>query len=280
MVTKSFGIYNDNNEQLLTKDDFLILEVGKSHIALVLTNSSNTVGGFELFTFVENESTIDKLFTAIGNTSHFINHSFPLVKVYINHELCLPVPSDKFSEGLTNDYLNMMFGVDTHSTIHTDHIDIHPQIVSVYSVSQELIDILTPRFSNIELKHTWTNVLKTIHKISGLSTNPLIYVQFYNTYFIAAVIKDTTLQLIQNFIYENPEDVLYQLLNVTTQYELDTNLVEVRVSGVIDPNYKLFRELSNYFKNLVSEKVDSSLALINVNDFPGHYFTPFFSLSF
>ncbi len=279
MVTKSFGIYNGDNEHFLNKDDILILEVGKSHIALVLVNTNKIINGFELFTFVENEATVDKLFTAIGNTSRFLNHSFDSVKIYINHELCLPVPSDKFSKGVSNDYLNMIFGFDNHSTVHTDLIEIQPQLVCLYRVSQELLDLLIPRFTNIEIKHTWTNILKTITTLTGMSSLPFIYVQFYNTYFITAVVKDGILQLIQNFIYENPEDVLYQLLNVAAQHQLDTNIVEVRVCGVLDPNYKLYRELSNYFKNIVSEKIDPTYSLINVNDYPGHYFTPFFNLA-
>ena len=279
MVTKSFGIYNGDNDQLLNKDDMLIIEVGKSHIALVLTNTSKNITGFELFTFVENEASLDKLFTAIGNTSRYLNHSFVAAKIYINHEFCLPVPSDKYSESISGDYLNMIFGLDAQSISHNDTVEMQPQMVCVYRVPQELTDLFTPRFNQIELKHTWTNILKTINKQTGSLYGPLIYVQFYNTYFIATIIKDNTLHLIQNFIYENPEDVLYQLLNIATQYELDTNIVEVRVCGVLDPNYKLFRELSNYFKIIVTEKIDPTLSLINTSDYPGHYFTPFFNLA-
>lgn len=280
MVTKSFGIFNGDNDTIVEDGDSLIIEIGKSHIALLLiSRESNDITGFELFSFTENEEVPDKLFSAIENTSNLLKHTFATVNVFMNHEVCMPVPTAKFSKSVAEDYMAVIFGEAQQASTHTDHDAAHSEIVNLYRVPQEVMDALHRRFPNVILHHTWSNVLKMMRAKDLLSSKHLMHIQFYNTYFILVVIKDSMLQLIQVFIYENPDDVLYQMLNVAAQFNLSTEDVDLRISGLIDPNYKLFRELTNYFINIVADKADLSKVSVDVSEYPRHYFTPFFNLA-
>lgn len=273
MVTKSLGIYNGENEHLKSDDEKLIVEFANAHIALTVQNIEKKFSGFELFTF--NENAIDVIFNAISNTSYFLNHSFYKVEVVINHEDCLPVPLEKFEESYSADFLNLIYGPNYTANIYNDYLQNNIPIVNCYRVSQAVIDVLTSKFDNFTVSHNWSKILKRLFPIEIASGNSVLHVQFYHTFFIAVVFTNGTLQIIQHFIYENPEDVLYQLLNLARQFELDVNDVQVRISGIIDPAYKLFRELSNYFKQIVFDKIDSSSTVLKLNDYPTHYFRPF-----
>lgn len=280
MVTKSFGIFNGDNDKIVEDGDNLIIEVGKSHIALMLTRQeTSAIAAFELFTFTENEAAPDNLFSAIGKTSNLLNYTFASVNVFVNHEVCLPVPAAKFSENSAEDYLTAIFGEAQQVTTLNDKDAAHPEIVNLYRVPQEILEVLHNRFTNVKIHHTWSNVLKMMRAKELLSSKHLMHIQFYNTYFILVIVKDGMLQLIQVFIYENPDDVLYQMLNVATQFDLSTAEVDLSINGLIDPNYKLFRELTNYFINIVADKADLTNVLIDVSEYPRHYFTPFFNLA-
>ncbi len=280
MANKSFTIFYKDAPPQVEDGDTLMLEAGKSHIALLhKKNNSGSIAGFELFTFSENEaSSAVRLLSAIANTSQLLNHRFDNVNIYINDEFCVPVPADKFEVNLADDFLKIVFGTIEKRSVHYNRIDAKPGIVNVFSLSQEMLEVLNDRFGNFKIFHSWTCVLNRLESRNYLTSVQLIYVQFYNTHFITAIIKNGKLQMIQAFIYENPEDVLYQLLNICTQFELTTNDVQLEVCGLIDPNYKLFRELTNYFKNIVADKADINHLLINVDEYPPHYFTPFFNL--
>lgn len=281
MANKSFNIFLNDASPHVEDGDTLLLEAGKSHIALLHKKSdSGKIAGFELFTFSENEDhSAPRLLSAISNTSQLLNHRFDNVSVYSNDEFCVPVPADKFDVNLADDYLQMVFGTTANRSVHFNQIIAKPGIVTVFSLSQDMINGLNDRFNHYKIFHSWTCVLNRLESRSYSNSVQMIHVQFYNTYFVAAIIKDGKLQMIQSFIYENPEDVLYQLLNICTQFELSGNDVQLQVSGLIDPNYKLFRELTNYFKNIVADKVDINQLLMNVDEYPPHYFTPFFNLA-
>ena len=85
--------------------------------------------------------------------------------------------------------------------------------------------------------------------------------------------------MIQSLEYETPEDVLYYLLNIAEQFELSRTDLSLHISGLVDLQYKLFRELTNYFRSITVQNFDRTLLQLEITEFPIHYFTPFFNLT-
>jgi hypothetical protein len=281
MSNKSFSIYNSKEEDIADIDDRLIVEVGKNHIACLRKKEhKRTVSAFELFNFTDREAAdFPKLLTAISLQSKLFNKSFPAVQVFINHELSLLVPVFKFNAEIAEDYLDIVFGEDQFSKIQYEHLPVEPGMMNVYRVSEELLRNLNRNFTNLTLRHTYSNIVKTI--VSDIYSFPpdCVYVQFYNTFIIVAVIRNEKLQIIQSFIYEAPEDVLYNLLNLVRQFNLNIDTITLQISGMIDLHYTLYRDLITYFRHVEVHNVHSSSLDIDIKEFPLHYFTPFFNLA-
>lgn len=281
MANKSFSIYSTENDAMSDAADQLVLEVGKTHIACISKNEDKkTISAFELFSFAENEADdFTKLFKAISADSKLLNKSYLATRVFINNELSLLVPIFKFNTDLAAHYLDLVFGEDTVSAIQFEHLPIEPGMINVYRVSEDLLKALSQNLTEVTLKHTWSNIIKTV--VSDISAYPsdCIYIQFYNTFFIATVVKDKKLQLTQSFAYETPEDVLYYLLNITERFDLNSRKLILEISGMIDLHFTLYRDLITYFKNVEVQNVHSSKLLIDIKDYPLHYFTPFFNLA-
>jgi hypothetical protein len=110
---------------------------------------------------------------------------------------------------------------------------------------------------------------------AGNIPTEVISVQFYYTSFTIVVRKDNKVQLLQNLVYETPERCSLSLLNVVQQYNFDRNNITVMASGMIDLDYKLYRELKNYFSNIDIRKVTMPGININISEHPLHYFTLF-----
>lgn len=281
MPNKSFSIYNSKEEDTADADDRLIIEVGKNHVAcLKKKEHKKTISAFELFNFTDKEAfDFPKLFSAISLESKLFDRSFPAVQVFVNHELSILVPVFKFNVEIAANYLDIVFGEDQFSKIQYEHLPVEPGMMNVYRISEELLKSLNEKFQNILLKHTYSNIVKTV--ISDIFSYPpeCIYIQFYNTFIIVAVIKNEQLHLIQTFVYETPEDVLYDLLNLATQFELNKNTVILQISGMIDLNYTLYRDLITYFRHVEVHNVHASVLNIDIKEYPLHYFTPFFNLA-
>lgn len=281
MANKSFSIYNEQENDLEDPDNRLIMEVGKNHLAFIKKKEhKKVITAFELFNFTDKEAAdLSKLFTVISLESKLFNKSFSGLHVFINHELSILVPVFKFNIEIAAHYLNVIFGEDQFSKIQYEHLPVEPGMMNVYRVSDDLLKTLNGSFKNITLKHTYSNIVKTV--LSDIFSFPpeCIYIQFYNTFIIVAVIKYEELQMVQTFIYEAPEDVLYSLLNLVERFELNRNSLIVQISGMIDLNYTLYRDLITYFRHVEVHNVHASSLNIDINEFPLHYFTPFFNLA-
>ena len=281
MANKSFSIFLQDPPNTVSDGDRLIIEIGKSHaVCMHISHAGHAVMAFELFTFPEAElMSIDRLFTDISTGSQLLNNKFDSVDVFINNEFCVAVPAQKFEESLATDFLHVAHGAMDNMVVMHSKIGPNASLVNVFGVPVNLIKELENRFRHFHVHHTWANILKILDNRNYQHVPCFMYVQFYNTYFVAVVIKNGKLQFIQNFIYDSPEDVLYQLLNITNQLNLDATELQLEVCGIIDANFKLFRELTSYFKNIVSNKPSIANVLINVEEYPGHYFSPFFNLA-
>lgn len=280
MPNKSFSIYNSEGTSIPEIDDRLVIEVGKTHLACIVKNKNNKILAFELFNFTENKAAdFSKLFTAIAANSKLISKSYEAADIFINNELSILVPKAKFDQQIAADYIAVMFGEDTVSKLHFDHLPEETGIVNIYRVEDQLENVLNQHFSNITIKHSWSSLIKTIVSDIAASSSENMYIQFYNTFIVVTAVKERKLQIIQSFIYEAPEDVLYTLLNIAERFKFNKENLILQISGMIDLDFTLYKELTAYFTNVEVLDADIANVMPEIKEFPLHYFTPFFNLA-
>jgi hypothetical protein len=279
MPNKNFSIYS--SEPFLVEDnDQLILEIADSHVACLVTKENKKdIAAFELYTFNQVEgANFGELFSNIRQQSKLLNASVSGVSIYTNNERCIPVPIFKFNKEIASDYLGLVHGEDQLAKTLFEHLPIDPGIMNVYRMQEDNYAYLMQQFERPTFHHTYSNILKRLAGATE-SKKQLITIQFYNTFMIVAVMKDSVLQLIQTFIYETPEDVVYFLLNIAQQFEMFNPSLTLKISGLIDTNFKLYRELITYFKEVILENVNESHLALSFGEHPRHYFTPFFNFA-
>lgn len=278
MPNKSLSLYSP--EDAIEDNVRLVVEVAKNHLACVVTKENRkAISAFELFTFTESEAaSFDELLAGITQQSKLLSIKIASVHVYINNEYCIPVPIFKFNKETAEEYLQIAFGTACPSKTHYEHLPVEPGIINVYRISQNWLQWFDKQFEKCSFHHTYSNIIRSILSVSD-EPEELMTVNFYNTFFIVAVIKDAVLQLIQTFVYDSPEDVLYYLLNITKQFELYSKTLTIQISGMIDVDYKLYRELITYFKEVKVENVHEANLKLDFGEYPHHYFTPFFNLA-
>ena len=107
--------------------------------------------------------------------------------------------------------------------------------------------------------------------------NDLIVLQFYPAFFIAAVIKKGEFYLIQTYEYEGIGDVLYALLNVAKQFELNQATVTVQLSGIIEP-LSVWEQVKQHFNHVVADEINNPAFSVVSAGHPLYYFSPFINL--
>jgi hypothetical protein len=281
MVNKIFSIYNSDEDFKVTPNQKVIVEVGKSHLASVIyDHNKKSLTAFELFDFKEEElADFQKLFPEILKKSKTVSDTSLAATVYINHEFCLPVPTSKFKKDIAEDYLMIVFGEADSSLIKYDHLGISPDVINVFRLQEDCNNVLTNHFSKTTFQHTYSNLISHVTANTAKYKAGLIAVHFYNTYIIVVVIKNGRFQLIQSIDYQASEDVIYYLLNISQQFTMLSEHCTILIAGMIDLNFKLYREMIKYFKNVQVENHNSVNTDFTLTEYPSHYFNSFFKLA-
>lgn len=281
MPNKSFSLYNKDGNVTIDERDRLVLEIGKSHIACILKKEDQkTITAFELFNFKEDEALdFKKLFNIISADSKLLAAPNTGTRVFINNSICIPVPIFKFSKDIAEDYLNLVHAEDPLSTTLYENIAVEPGIMNIFRVNKKCISALNLYLPGLTFHHTYSNIIRSLISDTPSNTPDFISVNFFNAFIIVTVIKESKLHLIQTFVYETHEDVLYHLLNISERFKLRIDKIVLRISGMIDLNFALYRELVKYFKEVAVENVSTANISLNINEHPLHYFTPFFNLA-
>lgn len=282
MPNKSFSIYG-SDETTAENSARVVIEIATCHLACVVSHErehKRGIAGYELFTFDEEEAgNFSKLFETVSSDSKILSKDLSSVDIYFNRPECLPVPIFKFNKEIAADYLDVVFGEDGSSKIQFEHLAVEPGIMNVFRVDNDRYDFFSQQFRKPVWHHTYSNIIRRIAFKSFVYPSEFISVQFYSTSMIVLVLREGNFHLIQSFSYENPEDVLFHLLNISNQLELFSEKLTVQISGVIDLEFQLYRELIKYFKNVIVQNMKPSALFLDTKEHPPHFFTPFFNLA-
>lgn len=259
----------------------LFIEINQRHIAcILLNNNKKMIVGFEFFTIIDDESLdFRELMSSIVSKSMLLNKGYTNPHIFFNNNQCVTVPLIKFDEELAGDYLNTMFGEDYESEVQIEHLTIMPGMMNVYRIYKVNAEVLKHKFPNATYHHTYSNLIKRVMGNAGDNDAGFLSVQFYDHCFIAVALKDGELHLIQTFEFENEDDIMYALLNISHQLSFDKQQMNLQFSGMIDSDSSIFERIKSTFnKMMVDEATIYGFAAGELGK-PLYYFAPFLNLA-
>jgi len=147
-------------------------------------------------------------------------------------------------------------------------------LYNIYRISADVDNLFAEKFSSLKRWHAYSLLLKS-YKMFHAKGNPFwMKAVFYEDKMVVIVFKDSKLQMVQTFYYQDRKDVLYYLLNCCKQFELDPEKLILELSGFIDKQSALFNELQKYFLNISFEQIDYSINVTEeLKEYPLHYFS-------
>lgn len=145
-------------------------------------------------------------------------------------------------------------------------VNMHAMPSSVYSIVNSLPDA------------KWYHVYSTSLKIyNGFAGGDQVTIHFNTQTFRALVKKDNQVQLAQTYTYKTPLDVVYYLLKIFSEFSLDQKEAYLILSGLVQEDSALYKELHSYFENL--HFAHAPMIALPATDHPHHYFTSIYNLA-
>lgn len=184
----------------------------------------------------------------------------------------LLVPEKFYDEAAVNDMLQAIYPVQQDRILH-DAIRMW-KLYTVYAVPSVLHQVNAQHFPNIDYIHAYSTALRTYNSVTA---DHQLFVQFAVSTFRVKVKKEQKLVLMQTFPFQTPLDVVYVLLKICTETGLKQEETPVTLSGLIDADSDLYKELYNYFLHLRFASFPDHFTL--QSPYPSHFFASLYNLA-
>lgn len=148
------------------------------------------------------------------------------------------------------------------------------QMVNMYSIPQALHQLLQDSFPDVQYTHAYTPAVKVYN---GYVADSQLMVHFTPQQFRVLLKKDAAIHLAQTYHYTTPLDVIYYLLKICYEFELDQSGAYIILSGLVEKDSSLFAEIQQYFAN-VHFAHPPELKLPD-NSLPHYFFTSLYNLA-
>jgi hypothetical protein len=254
------------------EDKKLVIEIGEHHVASTVSDGSGKNIHSFAFYIIEKESSSSDIFSIIQ--SSIASDVFYTDVILINNRnQYVLVPEQMHKDHIAQNVLETIHGDLIDTTIHTDHIH-QWEIAAIHGMNNEIESLLQHQFPQLRTIHFISPALRHAFRNMDAEIKQSLKLFFYPGYFVAEVFTADQFQLLQHFYFETPEDVLYHILNIVEKYHLDVTEVHVGVSGVIDREGDIWKEINRHFLQVSTDELGPDMD--QKSNFPSHYFTPFF----
>lgn len=279
MENNAFTTYYDNQQDFSNPYNQLVIEISKSHLVCMLMKENNqALIGFEYHP-LESKIAIDpkEILEKAMDNSQLLNKGFKNPRIFFNHEQCVSVSANLFEEELAADYVNAVYGDDYESVAYYDQLSMMPGYRFVYRLQKNVAEFVRQKFHEGSINHIYTDIIKRQLEFST-AANDIIKVQFYNTFFIASVIVNGELNLIQTFEFESIGDILFALLNITKQLALNPSTAMLQLSGMMPLALNIWENVKQHFSNVNADETTNPLFEKVLTGKPLYYFSPYINL--
>ncbi len=247
-------------------NSILLLIAGERHCSFAVMNYiAKELVEFGYYTAEEDEPDYAKFF----ENNPVMNNRYYQTAVAYDANECVQIPSAvyKYEDGQI--HLDTVYGREVNANIISENVPAF-NLYNVYRMPANLQSTISKKFASGKFWHFYTVVLKNMFS----KQSQTMFIDFKQDDISVIVLNENKLLLAQTFSYTSPEDVLYYLLKCCQQLDLSQKQVKVYLSGLIEKDSAIFRELYKYFIDLEFESLRSDIKLAEeLRVHPEHYFS-------
>lgn len=242
----------------------LAMRIGEQHFSYAITNAdASRLGSLAYYsTGSSNADTLNAIFSAHPE----LNNSFFQILICYDYAKSIMIPSEHYSLDNAGPLLNNITGSTINSFVISEAVA-GWQMNNVYAVPVEVHEWVTRKFPSGKTGHNYS---LAVRNLKSCDTTGCISLDILTSDLSIVAGKENKLLLAQNFSWSSPEDVIYYLLKVCQQLDLSQREVKVALSGLIEKESFLFKELQQYFMHI---ELKEATWIADNNEYPAHFFT-------
>ena len=221
----------------------LSLRMGEKHCSYAVTDLS----GNELYElpYCPVQSLNQNDLSALRSAYPRIAAPYHQVQITFDNSKALLVPSLHYQPEEARRLLRTIYGDMYGCDVMAEPV-VAWQIYTIYGIPMDVQDWLNQQYPVKTSRHQYTLLLKTI----PARPEGCLFVDLRPTEFTVMTSRGSQLLSAQTYEYSVPADILFRLLHICKSFDLRQEEVLLRISGLIEEESALYRELSLYFLRL------------------------------
>lgn len=261
MIQKLFSIYFNPDET-----NTLYVEIGQHHIGCWCTGGDKqSLQAFEYFTFHDTEphEDFEKIYSEARLHSVLLNNDFAVTEVIWETMPFTCIPNTLFKAEALDQYVELLDTAPFTKALSCTQND----YTVAFPVKEDALRLVQQHYPAATASHKICRLSKTVQNGAPMC----IQAVFYHHHFLLLAFKDNALQLATSIMYQSSKDCLYYILYTMQQLQLPLSETVVLVSGFIDINSALYKDLYQYIP-LLQPAEQGTLK----DEYPAHYFSSFY----
>ncbi|MFC0775569.1 DUF3822 family protein [Terrimonas alba] len=245
----------------------LSIRVGERHFGFAITSPhGGELYKLSWYTDTEiNKSTLDEIYMKHPE----LRHAYQNIFICYDYLQSIMVPMDQYDKDDAKLMLQTMFGISGKDAIVNEPVS-GWQMHNVYAVPKEVYDWVYDHFKTGNYWHSYTIGIKNIITTDFEGS---LAADFRTDDFSLVVTRGNKLLLTQTFPYSTPADFIYYLLDTCRQFSFSQETVRVYLSGLIDKESTLYKELHQYFLHIQFRESEWKISPAEELRYPAHFFT-------
>ena len=238
----------------------LSIQVSLNGLSFCILNiKANTIEFYKTIVFSKKLTpyTLLKKLKHCFNTITELKQPFSKLNVVHENELSALVPKTLFDEDSIADYLKFNSRILQSDYITYDNV-IANDSVNVYVPYVNINNYLYETFGAFEYKHFSSVLLENLLANEKNSEELKMYVHVANKHFEIIVIESGKLLLYNSFELQTKEDLIYYILFITEQLNLNPETFKLILLGTIQKNDEYYNIVYKYVRNVSNQNITTT----------------------
>jgi hypothetical protein len=164
--------------------------------------------------------------------------------IYLSQKSTL-IPDSFFDKENLRAYFEFNLNLNELDEIHYNFLS-EISAFNIFAIPNYIVNEIIGRFENVKLFHQATPFIKTIFKNKDNKENKCVFVNMNNKFLDIAVTAENRLCLYNTFQFQNEADLLYFVLYIYKQLNLNTRKNKLFISGEQSDNIEYYSALKKY----------------------------------
>ncbi len=279
MLTPNFNIAINGSEGVAATRQLVMIVAPKFFTYMVLDADRKEISilkQYQLDFFPD--KTIDENLADILTGDEILQGGFEKSCVIYDFPAASLIPEEYFHTSLNKPTTEILYGDVEKGLLLSEKIT-RWKAYNIYRIPREMHTSLQQRFGLGKYWHYHTLWLD--HADSSLTTHRYqLQVRLKEDSMAVALFKKDQLLLVQQYPFENPEDMNYYLLLIVQQFALHPAQIDIEWSGKHKFAGEIHDQLHKYFSSVKTQELITGWSLgAAFNNIPVHHYTNYLNLA-